>query len=75
MLQASRDSAPVLVAAPHATIVDAIAIMLSRSVPVAKQGLSEIWFIGVIGKFLQVLFVNRDHANARKDTSQQIKVS
>ena len=35
--------APILVCAPHATLVDAIAILISRSVPLAKKALSGIF--------------------------------
>ena len=38
--QVTRDVAPILVCAPHATLVDAIAILISRSVPLAKKALS-----------------------------------
>ena len=38
--QVTRDVAPILVCAPHATLVDAIAILVSRSVPLAKKALS-----------------------------------
>ena len=73
-LQAPRETAPMLVCAPHATIVDAIAILLSGSVPVAKKQLSYQPFLGPIGRFLQVVFVTREEATSRKDTLNQIKV-
>ena len=39
--QAPREIAPILACAPHATIIDAIAILLSGSVPVAKK---QLWY-------------------------------
>jgi len=69
----TRDVAPILVCAPHATLVDAIAILVSRSVPLAKKALSEVTFLGAIGQCMQVLFVSREQAASRKDVVSQIK--
>ncbi len=70
----SRDVAPILVGAPHATLVEAIAILVSRSVPVAKKALSEVTFLGAMGQCMQVLFVSREEAESRKNIDTDIKV-
>ena len=72
--QASRDIAPILVCAPHATFVDAIAILVSKALPVAKKALGETIFIGSVGKCMQVLFVSREQVSSRKNIISQIKV-
>ena len=54
--QAERWEAPVLVSAPHATILDALAIFNSDSVPIAKDVIKTYFVIGTIGKFQQVIF-------------------
>jgi len=40
---------------------------------VAKKQLSDVTFLGPIGRFLQVLFVTRETASSRKDTLNLIK--
>ena len=70
----SRDVAPILVGAPHATLVDTIAIYVSRSVPIGKKSLSEVPFLGAMGQCLQVLFVSREETESRKSIVAQIKV-
>ena len=40
----------------------------------AKKQLSDVTFLGPIGRFLQVLFVTRETASSRKDTLNLIKV-
>ena len=52
--------------APHATFVDGLAIIFSRSVPVAKAELSQVPVLGKIGIFLQFLFVKRESKDSRK---------
>lgn len=71
--QASKANAPILVCAPHSTIVDAIAILISRAIPVAKKAMSEIVFLGAVGKCMQVLFVTRESKESRKGVVEQIK--
>ena len=70
----SRDVAPILVGAPHATLVDTIAVQVSRSVPIGKKALSEVPFLGAMGQCLQVLFVSREENESRKSIVSQIKV-
>ncbi len=52
--QASRSEAPLIVCAPHATILDALPIFVSDSVPVAKDIIKKYFMIGNIGRFQQV---------------------
>ena len=71
--KSSKEKAPILVCAPHATIVDAIAVFASGSVPVAKQGVAKMYFIGPVFSFIQSLFVTREAASSRQQTVDQIK--
>ncbi len=52
--KAASNEAPILVAAPHATFVDSLAIVKSRAMPVAKAEFERIPFLGKIGLFMQV---------------------
>ena len=72
-VKSSKEKAPILVCAPHATIVDAIAVFASGSVPVAKQGVAKMYFIGPVFSFIQSLFVTREAASSRQQTVDQIK--
>ena len=49
--QATSDEAPILVAAPHSTILDWIVIAVTRSCPVAKHELSTYPVLGTIGEY------------------------
>ena len=71
--KSSKNQAPILVCAPHATIVDAVAVFASHSVPVAKQGVAQMCFIGPVFRFIQSLFVTREAASSRQETINQIK--
>ena len=55
------------------SIVDAIAVFASKSVPVAKQGIANMAFIGPVFSFIQTLFVTREAATSRQETINQIK--
>ena len=52
--QCSYEEAAILISVPHSTIMDIIGIVYSKSVPVAKESVTNIPIIGVIGRFLQV---------------------
>ena len=67
--KSSKEKAPILVCAPHATIVDAIAVFASGSVPVAKQGVAKMYFIGPVFSFIQSLFVMRYKAAITREFS------
>ena len=41
----------------------------------AKKAMSEIVFLGAVGKCMQVLFVTRESKESRKGVVEQIKVS
>jgi 1-acyl-sn-glycerol-3-phosphate acyltransferase len=70
----SYEDAPLLIAAPHSTIFDIIAIVDSHSVPVSKDGVMKIPIIGVLGRFLQVIFVSRDNKDSRKVVGDTINM-
>ena len=53
-LQATRSEAPVVVCAPHATLVDALAVYYCDAVPMVTEELAKS--LGYIAKFLQVVF-------------------
>ena len=71
--KADRSEAPILVGAPHASILDVLAIITSNSVPICQSKVQKGLFLGTIGKFLQVLFVNRKDLTNRKDVRAKIK--
>jgi hypothetical protein len=48
--------APILVSAPHATILDALPIFISDAVPVAKDIIKKYFMLGTVGKFQQVQY-------------------
>jgi 1-acyl-sn-glycerol-3-phosphate acyltransferase len=52
--QASRSDAPIVVCAPHATLVDALTVFYCDAVPLVKAELAKNWIAGSIAKFLQV---------------------
>ena len=54
LFQADRSEAPLLVSAPHATILDALPIFMSDAVPIAKDAFKGYFLIGTIGRFQQV---------------------
>ena len=72
-VQASRADAPVLVAAPHSTILDWVLISLTRSCPVAKYELSTLPVLGTIGKVLLTVFINRESDEAKAKTKELLK--
>ena len=53
-LNTCRKQAPLLVVAPHTTIVDSIVIGAARATAVAKAELSKHPFVGPMGNLLQV---------------------
>ncbi|XP_059082064.1 lysophosphatidylcholine acyltransferase 1-like isoform X1 [Tigriopus californicus] len=71
--QASPREAPVLVVAPHATFVDTIAVIMSGATPVGKDDFKDLPILGVIGKFVQILFVKRENPQSRKLALQEIR--
>eukprot|EP00095_Tigriopus_kingsejongensis_P003929 snap_masked-scaffold85_size395806-processed-gene-2.2 protein:Tk03929 transcript:snap_masked-scaffold85_size395806-processed-gene-2.2-mRNA-1 annotation:"1-acylglycerophosphocholine o-acyltransferase 1-like isoform x1" len=71
--QANPWEAPVLAVAPHATFVDTIAIVKSLGTPVAKDDFQKFPILGVIAKFVQVLFVKRENPQSRKLALQEIR--
>jgi len=72
-VRASRADAPVLVAAPHSTILDWVLISLTRSCPVAKYELSTLPVLGTIGKVLLTVFINRESDEAKAKTKELLK--
>lgn len=71
--QASREEAPLLVAAPHCTLLDWVVFPVTRSSVVAKQDLSTWPVLGVIGRLLQTVWVDRDSQQDRADTQEKIR--
>ena len=49
-----RSKAPLLVVAPHSTIIDTIVIGEARATVVAKAEISQHPFLGPVGNLLQV---------------------
>lgn len=62
----SYEDAAILISVPHSTIMDIIGIVYSHAVPVSKESVTNIPIIGVIGRFLQVIWVSRDSKDSRK---------
>ena len=71
--QVGREEAPLLVAAPHSTLIDWLVFPWTRSSVLAKQELSSWPVMGVIGRLLQTVWVDRDSQQARSDTVQNIR--
>ena len=71
--QAGREEAPLLVAAPHSTLLDWLVFPVTRSSVVAKQELSSWPVMGVIGRLLQTVWVDRDSQQARTETLDKIR--
>ena len=71
--QVDREEAPLLVAAPHSTLLDWMVFPVTRSSVVAKQELSSWPILGVIGRVLQTVWVDRDSQQARTDTLEKIR--
>ena len=71
--QAGREEAPLLVAAPHSTLLDWLVFPVTRSSVVAKQELSSWPVMGVIGRLLQTVWVDRESQQARTETLEKIR--
>eukprot|EP00092_Neocalanus_flemingeri_P008131 GFUD01008771.1.p1 GENE.GFUD01008771.1~~GFUD01008771.1.p1 ORF type:complete len:436 (+),score=90.14 GFUD01008771.1:42-1310(+) len=71
--QALAKDAPILVVAPHSTFVDWLVVGHTHSSPVAKSSLADIPLLGVIGRILQTVWVNREDENSKKETASQIQ--
>ena len=70
--QASVEDAPVIVVAPHSTILDWLAMGHTRSSPVAKAELSNKIFFGVLGRIIQTVWVDRSAENSRQESARMI---
>jgi len=70
--QASVEDAPVIVVAPHSTILDWLAMGHTRSSPVAKAELSNKIFFGVLGRIIQTVWVDRNAENSRQESARMI---
>jgi len=70
--QESPSKAPLLVVAPHTTIVDSIVIGAARATAVAKAELSKHPFLGPMGNLLQTVWVDRGTDSSKKETAQKI---
>ena len=71
--QAGREEAPLLVAAPHSTLLDWMVFPVTRTSVVAKQELSSWPVLGVIGRLLQTVWVDRDSQQDRAHTQEKIR--
>ena len=71
--QAGPREAPLLVAAPHSTLLDWIVFPVTKSSVVAKQEISEWPLVGVVGRLLQTVWVDRDSQEAKTQTLEEIK--
>ena len=71
--QVGREEAPLLVAAPHSTLIDWLVFPWTRSSVLAKQELSSWPVMGVIGRLLQTVWVDRDSQQARTVTLDKIR--
>ena len=72
-MKASKTSAPILVAAPHSTIVDGLAVVQTFSSVVAKQELASWPIFGSIATVYQSVFIMRQAADSRKNVHDLIK--
>jgi len=70
--QESPSKAPLLVVAPHTTIIDSIVIGAARATAVAKAELSRHPFIGPMGNLLQTVWVDRGADSSKKETAERI---
>ena len=70
----SKSVAPVLVAAPHSSFFDALAIFWS-GLPfiVSREENKDLLFIGKCVQFAQAIFVSRDSKDSRENCKDQIK--
>ena len=71
--QARPEEAPLLVAAPHSTLIDWLLFPVTRSSVVAKQEISRWPLVGVLGRLLQTVWVDRDSRQAKTVTLEEIK--
>jgi len=70
--QESPSKAPLLVVAPHTTIIDSIVIGAARATAVAKAELSKHPFLGPMGNLLQTVWVDRGADSSKKETAEKI---
>ena len=71
--QATHQDAPVLVVAPHSTLVDWLVCGRARASPVAKAELGRAWLVGVAARLAQTVWVERGVATSRQATAETIR--
>jgi len=72
--QASAAEAPILIAAPHSTMLDAVVVFASNDLPspITKSELESAPIVSTILKVTQPVFVYRHDLNSRKRTIDEI---
>jgi len=71
--RASKAEAPVLVAAPHSSFFDALAIFWTESFIVNTEENKDILLIGKCVQFSQAIFVSREKKESREWCKEEIK--
>ena len=71
--RASKAEAPVLVAAPHSSFFDALAIFWTESFIVNREENKDILLIGKCVQFAQAIFVSRESKESRELCKEEIK--
>jgi 1-acyl-sn-glycerol-3-phosphate acyltransferase len=56
-----------IVAAPHATFVDVLAIIVSGAIPMAKAEFRAVPVFGKLALFMQIILVQREEETSRKN--------
>jgi len=72
-IRASKAEAPVLVAAPHSSFFDALAIFWTESFIVNREENKDILLIGKCVQFAQAIFVSRESKESRESCKEEIK--
>jgi len=71
--RASKSEAPVLVAAPHSSFFDALAIFWTESFIVNREENKNLLLIGKCVQFAQAIFVSRERKESREECKEEIK--
>jgi len=71
--QVTVEEAPILVVAPHSTILDWVSIAVTRACPLAKYEISKLPIIGKMGRLLSTVWVKRDDQDEKNKTMETIK--
>ncbi len=70
--KARPNEAPILVIAPHSSFVDPLILCVTDAIPVAKAEFRSTPFFSQLTRFTQVLLVQREKEQSRRDTRSKI---